>query len=304
VSELEVRVAGAEDMPAVYALRHEVFVLGQRVPPEIERDDLDAAATHAVATEDGRVVGTGRLVARPDRVGVVGRMAVHPSAQGRGAGRQVLSLLEFCARFQELSAVELHAQTHAQWFYARAGYAPVGGTYLEAGIEHVTMRKPLPLVRPVRDEDSAALIDLIERCWSEYPGCVMDVDGEEPWLRAPASSYDGWRGQMSVVELDGQVVACVGVKPVGQDSDGGGLVELKSLYVDAAARRRGLGSELVGLVEAAAAATGAHGVRLWSDTRFEAAHRLYERLGYVRLPGTRDLHDLSGSSEFCYVKKL
>jgi len=299
VSELQVRIAGTEDLPAVYALRHEVFVVGQQVPPEIERDELDAAATHAVATEAGRVVGTGRLVARPDRVGVVGRMAVHPSAQGRGVGRQVLSLLEFCARYQELAAVELHAQTHARQFYSRAGYQPVGATYLEAGIEHITMRKPLPLLRAVRDTDSAALIDLIERCWSAYPGCVMDVDGEEPWLRAPASSYDSWQGQMSVVELDGRVVACVGVKPVTD-----GLVELKSLYVDASARRRGLGSELVGLVEAAAGAAGAHGVRLWSDTRFEDAHRLYERLGYVRLPGTRELHDLSGSSEYGYVKKL
>ena len=67
---VEVRLAGPDDMPAVYALRHEVFVVGQDVPVELERDELDAAADHAVALDAaGEDVGTGRLVLLYDPAG-------------------------------------------------------------------------------------------------------------------------------------------------------------------------------------------------------------------------------------------
>ncbi len=159
---LEVRLARAEDMPAVFALRHEVFVLGQGVPAELERDELDASADHVVAldadTTDGtqRLVGTGRLVdGRIDEkgrlepgsagtVGTVGRMAVCAQARGTGAGRALLAALTQRAGARGLPAVELHAQVHARAFYERAGFEPFGEVYLEAGIEHLGMRRELP----------------------------------------------------------------------------------------------------------------------------------------------------------------
>ncbi|MDT7547737.1 MAG: hypothetical protein QOE84_131 [Actinomycetota bacterium] len=150
---VEVRLAAAEDMPAVYALRHEVFVIGQDVPVELERDDLDDTAVHAVALLGDRVIGTGRLVrGRIDEVnrlepveglGTIGRMAVHPASRGTGVGRQLLDLLVDQARSTGLRQVELHAQLHARGFYDRAGFAPFGDVYLEAGIEHLGMRKEL-----------------------------------------------------------------------------------------------------------------------------------------------------------------
>jgi len=154
-------------------------------------------------------------------------------------------------------------------------------------------------VRLVRDDDSAALIELIGGCWAEYPGCVLDVDGEEPWLRAPAAAYAADGGTCWVVEEDGEVVACVGIKPRPD-----GTAELKSLYVAQRARRRGLGARLTGLVEEVAARLGMHGMVLWSDTRFGDAHRLYERLGYARTGRTRDLQDLSGTTEYEFAKPL
>ena len=152
---LQVRLASAQDMPAAYALRHEVFVIGQDVPPELERDELDATAEHAVALEGDRTVGTGRLVngrigedlrlvpGTPGTVGTIGRMAVDPSARGAGVGRALLDALVDRARALGLPAVELHAQLHAKAFYERAGFVPFGDVYLEAGIEHVGMRREL-----------------------------------------------------------------------------------------------------------------------------------------------------------------
>jgi len=50
------------------------------------------------------------------------------------------------------------------------------------------MTSPSLVRREVSDADSAALIELITTCFAAYPGCVLDVDGEEPWLRAPAAA--------------------------------------------------------------------------------------------------------------------
>ena len=153
---ISVRLAAPQDLEAVYALRHEVFVVGQGVPVELERDELDASADHAVALDTaGSVVGTGRLVdGRIDQegrlepgtagtVGTVGRMAVAASARRTGTGRALLDLLVRRAADRGLPEVELHAQLHARAFYERAGFTPFGDVYLEAGIEHLGMRRVL-----------------------------------------------------------------------------------------------------------------------------------------------------------------
>ena len=151
----DVRLAGPDDLAAVFALRYDVFVLGQDVPEELERDELDAGADHAVALVDDVLVGTGRLVnGRIDddsrfvpgtegTVGTIGRMAVAGSARGAGIGRALLDLLVDRAAERGLPAVELHAQLHARGFYERAGFEPFGEVYLEAGIEHLGMRRDL-----------------------------------------------------------------------------------------------------------------------------------------------------------------
>jgi predicted GNAT family N-acyltransferase len=137
------QVATAADWPEVAALRTRVFVDEQGVPPEIEQDDADAAAVHAVSRDEaGRVVATGRLVERDGRA-VIGRMAADPAARGRGHGSAVLAELERQARLRGFAEVELHAQLTARGFYERAGYRPVGEVYEEVGIGHLTMRRRL-----------------------------------------------------------------------------------------------------------------------------------------------------------------
>jgi predicted GNAT family N-acyltransferase len=150
-----VRLAGPQDMAEVYALRHEVFVLGQAVPEELERDALDATADHVLVRVGELVVGTGRLVrGRIDeqgalvpgtcgQVGTIGRMAVREPARGAGVGRALLDRLVARAGERGLPAVELHAQLHARRFYEAAGFAAYGEVYLEAGIEHIGMRREL-----------------------------------------------------------------------------------------------------------------------------------------------------------------
>ncbi|HYG70325.1 MAG TPA: GNAT family N-acetyltransferase [Anaeromyxobacteraceae bacterium] len=135
------------DSPALrakaYAIRQQVFVEEQRVPVELERDELDDAAVHVVALEGERCVGTGRLVPQAGGVGRVGRMAVAADRRRAGVGDAMLAALEQEARRLRLSEIELHAQSYVERFYARNGYAPEGDHFEEAGIDHVIMRKRL-----------------------------------------------------------------------------------------------------------------------------------------------------------------
>ncbi len=119
------------------AIRFEVFVDEQKVPAEIELDDMDAVCLHAVAYDDfGAAIGTGRLL--PD--GHIGRMAVRQPGRGTGVGGAILTLLMEKARERGDLAVVLNAQTVAAPFYARHGFLQQGEQFEEAGIAHVEMR--------------------------------------------------------------------------------------------------------------------------------------------------------------------
>ena len=119
------------------AIRFEVFVDEQKVPAEIELDDMDAVCLHAVAYDEaGKAIGTGRLL--PD--GHIGRMAVRQPGRGTGVGGAILTLLMDKARARGDAAVVLNAQTVAAPFYARHGFVQQGEQFEEAGIAHVEMR--------------------------------------------------------------------------------------------------------------------------------------------------------------------
>ena len=141
---LTAAVAGPADWPEIVDLRTRVFVNEQGVPPEIEQDDRDAIAVHALSRDAaGRVVATGRLLLGDDGRASIGRMATDPTARGSGHGAAVLAELESQAAARGVHEIELHAQVSARGFYERAGYTAVGDLYEEAGIEHVTMRRRL-----------------------------------------------------------------------------------------------------------------------------------------------------------------
>ena len=157
-----------------------------------------------------------------------------------------------------------------------------------------------PRVREARDSDAGALVALIAAVYDEYPGCVLDVDGEAPELLAIRSHFRQLGGHFWIAEQNARLVASVGVVPAAEAD----AVELRKLYVGQSVRRGGLGTRLCERVEAAARARGARFVELWSDTRFEDAHRLYARLSYLRGSHTRALHDRSASIEYYFKKQL
>ncbi|WP_344498444.1 GNAT family N-acetyltransferase [Streptomyces enissocaesilis] len=140
-------------MEACFAVRKQVFVVEQEVPADIEYDAYDAGAVHVLAVSgDGLPLGTGRLLygaAAAGRtggdatVGSLGRLAVSREARGSGVGAALVRAIEDAAVERGLSAVDLHAQTHALGFYERLGYVAYGPEFPDAGIAHRAMRRAL-----------------------------------------------------------------------------------------------------------------------------------------------------------------
>jgi GNAT superfamily N-acetyltransferase len=154
------------------------------------------------------------------------------------------------------------------------------------------------LIRPGRDSDEAGFIRLIGDAWAEYPNCILDVDGEVPELRALATYFAKAGGALWVAEEAGRLVGMVATRPLGSDD----AWEICKMYVEKSQRGTGLAHTLLGGAEEHAIQAGAHRIVLWTDTRFDAAHRFYEKRGFVRSGSIRILDDISKSLEFRYAK--
>ena len=124
------------------------------MPAEMEWDEADADAVHAVARNAlGVTVATGRLLpsqphedgsaGRIGQIGRIGRMAVKQGLRGSGHGAVVMRALMDRARARGDREVHLHAQCEAHTFYEREGFVPHGPVFEEAGIAHIEMRRRL-----------------------------------------------------------------------------------------------------------------------------------------------------------------
>jgi ribosomal protein S18 acetylase RimI-like enzyme len=154
-------------------------------------------------------------------------------------------------------------------------------------------------IRPGRDADGPAIIALIGACWSAYPGLKMDVDGEMPELHALATYYAEQGGALWIARFGYSVTGMIAVRPLDR-----GTVEICRVYTHPSLHGSGLGHALLDTAEAHAIASGAEKLVLWSDTRFDRAHRFYERRSYVRRGAVRVLDDISNSLEFGYGKPV
>ena len=154
------------------------------------------------------------------------------------------------------------------------------------------------MIRLGRDSDAEGFIALIGACWGEYPGCILDLDGEVPELRALDTYFRDQGGTLWAAEQAGRIVGMIGTRPLKEDA----AWEICRMYVDAAARGSGLAMRLLDTAESHARAAGAGRMVLWTDTRFTRAHGFYEKRGYVRQGSIRILDDISHSLEFRYTK--
>jgi predicted GNAT family N-acyltransferase len=126
----------------VMPIRREVFINEQQVPEELEWDEFDQDALHAIVKKEQEVIGTARLII-DGQDARIGRMAIKKDFRGQGIGQEMLEALVTKSLELHVTLIKLHAQVHAVSFYAKLGFEAHGEIFSEAGIDHVNMQKVL-----------------------------------------------------------------------------------------------------------------------------------------------------------------
>jgi putative acetyltransferase len=180
-------------------------------------------------------------------------------------------------------------------------------------------------IRDAEDSDAGSLVQIIAAIMGEFPGCIFDLDSDFPELKKPRSSFENDGGRFWVVERcsrsigaqdtsvpanrretnareigESEIVGCFGFLPA-EDPAG---IELQRVYLRPEFRGTGLATRMFKIVQAVAHQRSAHFIELWTDSRFRAAQRFYEKVGFQRLPNERLLNDRSRSSEYHYLLPL
>ncbi len=153
------------------------------------------------------------------------------------------------------------------------------------------------LIRDAGAADAEAIVEL----WT-----AAYVGEEEGGRTVPYVEGDffeaGQRSEVFVAEREGTVIGVVALAAPGAPGSAvaqSDEAELSRLVVSAAARRHGVGRALVIHCHEIAQAEGWSAIALWSRRYQTAAHRLYESLGYARVP-ERDRGDESGHERLVF----
>ena len=131
-----------------HSLRIEVFVKEQNVPIELELDEKDhnKNTVHIGYFNDNKLIGVARLIDLDKDVIHIGRVVIDKEYRGQGIGRELIIGCENIAQqiLKRKIIIELSAQIQVENFYKSLGYNRVNDKiYLDAGIEHVDMRKEI-----------------------------------------------------------------------------------------------------------------------------------------------------------------
>jgi RimJ/RimL family protein N-acetyltransferase len=152
---------------------------------------------------------------------------------------------------------------------------------------------------PATSADAQDVIALLARIWEEY-AFIWAPEIEFPDMFGFDAHYAPPRGAFWVIRDEGgRVVGSIGVEQVEAAT-----AEIRRLYLDAHLRGRGLGRALVDEVLAWCRERGFTRLVLWSDTRFEHSHRLYDRMGFARLGERTVPNDPNDSREYRFERDV
>ena len=132
------------EMQEALAIRRAVFMAEQRRPANAVSDRYDgdpatvADAVQVLGRLDGRPVATGRILLDPPegQYPRISHVAVRREQRRRYWGVATLAALHDEAHRRGSAGVTLAAPADTVGFFARLGYVPRGGLFLDAGIEH------------------------------------------------------------------------------------------------------------------------------------------------------------------------
>jgi putative N-acetyltransferase (TIGR04045 family) len=139
-------VETAEDLAAHHAVRHQIFVVDQRLFVGNDRDERDLApdTLHVVGVDDGRVVGAVRLYPLHGLALWQGdRLAVLPEARVRHLGALLVRFAVATAGERGGHTMVAHIQLPNVSFFEHLGWHADGSAGRYHGVMHQPMAIPL-----------------------------------------------------------------------------------------------------------------------------------------------------------------
>ena len=120
-----------------FDIRHKVFVIEQKCPPEIEYE-FEEESTHFLVINNTKPVAAARH--RKTNIGYkLERFAVLKEERGKKYGYMILeAILQDLKKFNGL--IYLHAQEQVVNFYQKLDFQKEGNMFEEAGIMHYKMK--------------------------------------------------------------------------------------------------------------------------------------------------------------------
>lgn len=129
-------------------------------------------------------------------------------------------------------------------------------------------------------------LELVREVFREYAqelGVDLCFQGFEEELQSLPGDYQGPRGALWLVLVDGELAGCCALRQI-DTVDYPNAAEMKRLYVRKAFRRFGLGRQLAEATLDAARSAGYHSVLLDTLDDMESARTLYAELGFEEIP--------------------
>lgn len=152
-------------------------------------------------------------------------------------------------------------------------------------------------ILPAHPNDIPDLIRIIADVFDEY-GWIFRAEDELPDFLDYDAWYVGTPHRLFTLWKDERRIGCIAVK-VGSEG-----AYLSRVYVSRTERGQGFGRMIVEFAVDEARKQGHSHIHLWTDTRFETAHKLYEATGFHRQDVIRALHDTNISFEFRYDREI
>lgn len=139
--DIQVKPIGSPtELNTAFEIREKVFVKEQKVDPEEEYDEFEDTSRHFIALFNGIPVGTARWRKFPNGIKLE-RFAVLSDYRNKGVGTALVkAVLHDVPRPNQLF---LHAQLTARQLYESNGFEPYGEEFMEAGIQHIAMKRTL-----------------------------------------------------------------------------------------------------------------------------------------------------------------
>lgn len=127
-------------------IREEVFTIEKGIPKNIDVDEHDkllGICDHFLIQYNSKDVGTIRCMRLENGIVRLQRYCFLKEYRKLGLGRETLKYIEKYYKEKGIKEITLDSKYHVVEFYEKCGYDKVSDIFMEAGVEHIKMKKSI-----------------------------------------------------------------------------------------------------------------------------------------------------------------